>query len=784
MADEVNGKVSRNILAMVREKAGGVASFSIVRQALWQAAALGGSFLVSRVPFLSGVYPFGLAFMIGVPDKFSIAALIGFVLSAWTGGTVVGANSSYISAVGVVAALRWILAGMSRGKYRKSNYLPCLVAGVASVTITELAILALTGTFSWQSAGRLAGGVALAAAFSYFYHISFYVVRKRQAITELTSYQKASLALTLSTVLMAFYPVNVGPFSLGRLLAGLCCLLAAYLLNSPLDAAVFAAGAAAISITEPAFVFAGAGLCVAGVMSSLFKKKGKAWMCLIFIVCAALLMTAANNYVYSLTYISEILFCSLLFLVVPVKGVGDMKFIRLNDSLTSATAAISIKLESISASMRDVTGLLDKAVPASRTISMGELYSQSVEAVCRDCPHAPYCWVRCYDDSNDALNRLTPLLTERGRVSREDFTPPFSLRCTNMAGLARDINERYQSLMDTKSRHKTTGMYKDMIKKQFIAVSDMLDSAREELTSYREWDEVRSKRIYDCAVRLALPVETAGCIYDDAGQPVVTVALRDTPPDSLIRRLTAGIGTIVGTQLSAPSIEMSNGNTVLCFTKRPTFNVRTAASQVSAEGSRCGDVYSIFSDLDGRVHILLSDGMGTGEQAAREGTICCAFLKRLLETGFPIKRAAELANSALAIREDTESASTIDVLSVNVFDGTATLFKAGAAPTFYLRGSEVKCIEGQSLPVGILEEVVSKQFDLELADGDIAVLTSDGIQMQGYGLVADTLKTSFGATPEEICREIIRRARDRGDLKDDVTVIVVKVTLHAEDSAE
>jgi len=400
--------------------------------------------------------------------------------------------------------------------------------------------------------------------------------------------------------------------------------------------------------------------------------------------------------------------------------------------------------------------------------------------VCRNCSQASNCWVKHYTDSTAAIYKLTPALKSRGTVEKSDFKAPFNIRCINIQNLCREINSLHEVQLEQIARAKNTQMYKEMIKKQFTAVCEMLDSAKDELTSYKEWDEIKSKRIYDCAVRLQLSVETAGCIYDTDGRPVITVTLRDSPPDTLIRRLTAGISVIVGATMDMPSIEPSSASTVLYFTERPAFKIDSATSQVCADGKTCGDVFDMFTDLKGNVHVLLSDGMGTGAAAARDGTICCAFLKRLLESGFPIKRAVELANSALSMRGDIESASTVDVLSLNVYDGKAGIFKAGAAPTFCLHGNKVARLDGQTLPVGILEDVVSKEVNLSLGDGDIVVMTSDGVQSEGYQIIEETLKTSFGASAGEICREIMRRSKDIENIRDDITVIVARLSVHQE----
>ena len=164
--------------------------------------------------------------------------------------------------------------------------------------------------------------------------------------------------------------------------------------------------------------------------------------------------------------------------------------------------------------------------------------------------------------------------------------------------------------------------------------------------------------------------------------------------------------------------------------------------------------------------------MGTGERAAKDGAVCCAFVRRLLEAGFAVKRAAELANAAMALREDSETASTLDVLSVNICDGTARLFKAGAAASYCLHEGVVAKLESRSLPVGILDNVVSREMSLSLSDGDVIVVTSDGAE-NGGPFVADLLKRLKNESAEVICREIAKRGFS--GTRDDVTVIVIKL---------
>ncbi len=730
---------------------------------------------LSSISIFGGAYPFGLALIIGASDRFALSALAGFVVGSFAGADLT-MGATYVAAAGVVAATRWIIGAALKSSYKRSNYLPCLIAGLLSVAVSELSVMALTMSATGAAALTLVGGLAIAGGYSYFYRTVFDTFKKRRTLAELTSVQKASLALVLCSAVMALYPMGIGPFSLGRLAGTALCIFAAYLLSEPLQAAVFASVAAAFIIQEPSFAFASAGVCIAGALASLFKKRSRVLLCVIFTISSLVFAFCSSDYIYSLTYTAEVMFASLIFLVIPVKYVNETRFSRANEGVISATSAVSYKLDSISTSMQDITTLLDKTVKIrDERLNAEQLLNSTVDKLCRSCPIMSYCWVKCYNETADALNKLIPILISKSEVTRNDLTSPLKSRCVNAASLCREITMKYEEHIQSVNRIKTTQLYKSLLKKQFSAVSEMLASAREELTALHDWDEEKSKRIYDCAVRLGLPVETAGCIYDKDHRPLITVTLSDGIPDGLIKRLTAGISIIAGVTLSTPNIEQANGSVSLSFTECPSYTVDTASAQISADDSLCGDVLSIFSDSKFNLHIVMSDGMGTGQSAARDGALCCAFLKRLLESGFRVKRAAELANTALAMREDSETASTLDALSINVFTGEATLFKAGAAPTYFLHSNKIRKIEGKTLPVGILNTVSCKETSTALSQDDIIVMTSDGAEQSDEPYIEQTLKNMYPYKAKEICAALIEQARVHASRRDDVTVIVAKI---------
>jgi len=129
---------------------------------------------------------------------------------------------------------------------------------------------------------------------------------------------------------------------------------------------------------------------------------------------------------------------------------------------------------------------------------------------------------------------------------------------------------------------------------------------------------------------------------------------------------------------------------------------RVGAALRPKEGENVsGDSVTHFETEDGRLCLLLSDGMGCGEEARRESALAVRLLERFLRAGVETSGALKTLNSALTLRaEVSESFTTIDLLTLSLRDGAAEVYKYGAAPSYVKRGARVRRITGSRLPAG------------------------------------------------------------------------------------
>ena len=180
----------------------------------------------------------------------------------------------------------------------------------------------------------------------------------------------------------------------------------------------------------------------------------------------------------------------------------------------------------------------------------------------------------------------------------------------------------------------------------------------------------------------------------------ITVARTAFAADEL-RALTDEMSRICRRDFALPEVAHCRTVTMLTFTERPLFDVQFGSASRPAE-EVSGDACDQFCDSCGRAQMILCDGMGTGRPAAVDGQLAARLTGQLLRAGFAAESAARLVNVAMGLKNgEQESGATLDLLTVDLFTGRAGLFKAGAAPSFLVRGGDPRMMEGASLPMGI-----------------------------------------------------------------------------------
>ena len=229
---------------------------------------------------------------------------------------------------------------------------------------------------------------------------------------------------------------------------------------------------------------------------------------------------------------------------------------------------------------------------------------------------------------------------------------------------------------------------------------------------------------------------------------------------------------------------LENGGCSCVFTPVPRLSARChAACKIKNGQNVCGDSFSLMPLPGGKYLAALSDGMGSGSQAACESENAVALLETLCLGRMEVRQAYDTVNELLQLRrKSAEVFSTMDACILDLSRGICSWGKIGAVPGYLVRSGRVTTVTGSALPLGVLSDPEPSISDRVIKEGDLLVLLSDGI----YDALTDSCQDGIALMLPELCRgdvsfiagELVRRAlaKSDGTARDDMTAIAIRIT--------
>jgi len=435
---------------------------------------------------------------------------------------------------------------------------------------------------------------------------------------------------------------------------------------------------------------------------------------------------------------------------------------------------VAQSLSSLAETVNDVYNALPHRCESYRWV-----IDNTHDSLCFNCGRREQCWKQEYAATLEGMEALRPLLEENGRLEPAQLPGQLS-RCIHPAALCAAAARSFALYRSRKESRLHAEAMRTVFTEQYSAVAEALAVLGEQLGRPGEPEPYRSDRVAAFFTSLGSPPLECAVTLDDLGRTHAAVTLPRTRfgPQELAA-LAREVGRICRRTLETPQVLSCKGMTTLLFSERPVLRAVFGMAGAAAQGEVSGDAVQQFCSPTA-AQMILCDGMGTGRPAAVDGNLAAELTARLLKAGIPAELAARLVNVALALKSEEESGATLDLISVDLYTGTARLFKAGAAPGFLVHGGRARAVGDVSLPVGILGGVNGQSRVVHLCAGDYAVLVSDGLLVDGTAWVAKQLELSAaaGEAPAQVAKTLVETARARAlrtGRPDDITAAVLRL---------
>lgn len=452
-----------------------------------------------------------------------------------------------------------------------------------------------------------------------------------------------------------------------------------------------------------------------------------------------------------------------------------------NTPAPARSAAASTRLEAVAqslASLAETVNAVYEGLPRRRE-GFRWVIDNVHDTLCFNCGRRETCWKQEYTATLEGMNALRPILEQQGHLQASDLPGQLS-RCIHPAALCAAANRSFALYRSRKEAHVHAEAMRTALTEQYSAMADALSVLSEQLGRPGNPEPYKSGRVAAFFASLGTPPLECAVTLDDLGRTRAAVTLprtRFSSPE--LAALAQETGRICRRDFDPPQVLSCKGMTTLLFCEKPALRAVFGTAGTAAKGTVSGDAVQQFCS-PAAAQMILCDGMGTGRPAAVDGSLAAELTARLLKAGFTAELAARLVNVALALKSDEESGATLDLISVDLYTGTARIFKAGAAPGFLVHGGRARPVGDISLPIGILGGVNGQSRVVHLAAGDYAVLVSDGLLVDGPGWVAKQLELSAAAgdPPDKVARILVETARARAEQTgrpDDITAAVLRL---------
>ncbi|NLA58883.1 MAG: SpoIIE family protein phosphatase, partial [Firmicutes bacterium] len=325
----------------------------------------------------------------------------------------------------------------------------------------------------------------------------------------------------------------------------------------------------------------------------------------------------------------------------------------------------------------------------------------------------------------------------------------------------------------------------EIVTNQLEGLSQIMRSFASQMELEVEFDEECEVRLKGALSRARVPVESLRVIRTPGGKPEIHVRMQHCGGVQACReRVAEVVSQVLGQDYSVWTREcydtLPRARCQFVLLPERVYNVQIEAVRAAKDGSLIsGDTHSQVWLRDGKLAIVLSDGMGYGPRAAMESTATITMLKQLMQAGFDREFAVRTVNSILLLRSTDETFATVDLAIADLYTGELEFIKIGAAPSFIVRGSGIDVVRSNTLPIGILNTVEMEPQVLAWRHGDILLMMTDGV-MNGYsGLNEEWLHRVIRRAPNRDLKTILNlileeaQAVNGGEIKDDMTVVGV-----------
>lgn len=756
----------------------GIASRPAVRKAAGYLLNFLLGFTLSYARVMGNLAPFGLAAVgragaDGGGLSCLVGACAGYLIS---GGFDWGVR--YVATALLIYTVLFVLRDLRIVK--KSWFMPAVVALITGVT-SFLNSFELISSF--PQAALVFSEVVMAAGCTYFFGAALSPGERLSDDEERR--QAISVIVLASCLLMALAGVTVARvISLGRFLALLMVLTSAFKGGMLSGCAAGTALGLAMDMSAGTTVFFVMAYSFSGLVSGFFSKHGRLLFLVSYIIANTTAVLWTMGFALRLELMYEVFAAAVVFAMLPdrllelVGGAVRLPVPSTGESGLRRYAAA--RARRVSLAFKDLYGTVFRTLGSTvNDNDVATVFDRAAAAVCAGCKNKEDCWQKNFMDTLSVMNDATGPMTKRGKLLREDLAERFLEKCQSPGAFISAVNGELRGMTYRRQFRSRLNENRTAAYGQYKELAEIIDGVAQELDSAGGADPLAERRLR--RFLRAMDIEAEVSVFRDSRGRLRAV-IESGRLGPLLRQgnYLDILSGVLGTRLCKPPNEDEISDRRLVVLEAEPLVVSVGIAGMKKKGEPVsGDRGTYFKTDQGVLCVILADGMGSGESAARESVNAVRTLEAFLRAGVDPAVAMKLLNSVLLLKNGEEwGYSTIDLMCVDLFTGETCFYKYGAAPSFVKNGKVIRRVRGESLAAGLCAGDGSSPdiVRMKLKPGNVALIASDGVMVESRDAwLRELLLKSDGSDTKALARDALKAAVKQFGCEDDMTVLAVRV---------
>lgn len=590
-----------------------------------------------------------------------------------------------------------------------------------------------------------------------------------------------SLVVLSACVLTAFSGLRIfGIISAARCAAVLCILVAAYEggVGAGCVCGIIMGAAMDAALSEPP-VFSMI-YTFSALVAGAFTKRDRLLFCIAYITADAVAVLWTWELFSGTSALYETFISTVIFMLLPGRALLKVGVLLSGNGsgygILKAREYTKERVRRTSEAFHDLYEMVREAAGEEKNDNdIASVFDLAAESVCRRCIDSGRCWQQNYEKTVGVLNDVTETMCEKGRLEERDFPIYFSAKCRKMPELTEAINREYRSLLYRRQFRSRLRENQGAVFNQYAEISDILGDITDELGGAIRVGTKQERKLQKYLRGKNIEASTA-VFRDRTGRLHAEIYGGGVYKLRRERDYLNRLSQLLEMRLCTSETDEAKDRLVLLEAEPLAASIGIASIKKKGQAVN-GDKGTYFKTDEGVLYVVLSDGMGTGEGAAKSSEDVIKVLERFLRAGIKPDTALKILNDILLLKNENETVcAAIDLMSLDLFTGELKLFKYGGAPSYIRKGSVVRRVKSRSFSAGLGSclESAPECIKMTMSPDSFAIITSDGVTAgDDDGWLCSAVASFQGKNVKEMSKMLLRTATEKFGCEDDMTVVAI-----------